>query len=65
MQNVIAILIVAMAAVYLGWRGWCVFARKRAAGCGSGCGSCPVSQSTGATETLVTIKPLAPTNDRN
>jgi hypothetical protein len=60
-QNLAALIIVLAACAYLAWRGWAFFAaRKQAAGCGSGCGSCPVSG--GAAESskpLVMIEPLA------
>ena len=65
MQNVIAILIVAMAAAYLGWRGWCVMSRKRAASLRQRMRQLPGQPNDGAAETLVTIQPLAPKNDRN
>jgi FeoB-associated Cys-rich membrane protein len=60
MQNVIALLIVAAAFGYIGWRGWTTIAAKRkSAGCGS-CGSCPNTEAGGATiKPLITIQPLA------
>jgi hypothetical protein len=63
MQNIIALLIVAVAVGYLVRRGWRYFAaRKSAAGCGA-CGSCPTSNGSaaaanGPSENLGTAKPL-------
>jgi hypothetical protein len=56
MQNIIALLIVATAAGFLGWRGWkIVAARKSGGGCGS-CGACPNNGEAGLKITpLVTI----------
>ncbi len=60
-QNLLALFIVAMACAYLAWRGWMLLAaRKKAAGCASGCGNCPVGDAAmaGEPQQLVTIKPL-------
>jgi hypothetical protein len=41
-QNSIALVLVVVAAAYLGWRGWLVLARRKG-GCGA-CASCPADQ---------------------
>jgi hypothetical protein len=54
-QNSIALVLVVLAAAYLGWRGWLVLARRKA-GCGA-CASCPAEQSqTIAGKPLVTLE---------
>jgi hypothetical protein len=40
-QNAIVLGVVALAAMYLVVRAGLMFFRKKAVGCGSGCGSCP------------------------
>jgi hypothetical protein len=56
MQDAIAILIVAIAAVFLARRGWQRFARRQ----GGACGSCPSCSSSEALQSkpLVTITPI-------
>jgi hypothetical protein len=45
MQEFFALIIVAIAAAYLAWRGWKFFtARKKSIGCGSACGGCSNAQ---------------------
>jgi hypothetical protein len=39
-QDILALVLVAVAAAYIGWRAWLAVFRRRAAGCGSGCGKC-------------------------
>ena len=39
-QDILALVLVAAAAAYVGWRTWLAVFRRRAAGCGSGCGKC-------------------------
>jgi hypothetical protein len=58
MQNIIAILIVASATSYLGWRSWqTIAAQKKSTGCGS-CGSCQANGEAGLKITpLVTLQP--------
>jgi hypothetical protein len=64
MQNLIALAIVAVAAGYLGWRGWKLLAGRKAAGCGSACGGCPVNNDAlPQQKPLVTIKPLQTKSD--
>ena len=60
MQNLIVIFIVAAAASYIAWRGWVtIAAKKKSTGCGS-CGSCPNTETGGATiKPLVTIQSLS------
>jgi hypothetical protein len=54
MQNVLAIIIVALAATYLAWRAWqFIFAKRKAAGCSSGCQQCPA---TNDSPTLVNLE---------
>jgi hypothetical protein len=40
-QDAVSLIIVAVAAAYLGRQAWLMIARKKVGGCGSGCGSCP------------------------
>ncbi|HTQ37573.1 MAG TPA: FeoB-associated Cys-rich membrane protein [Pirellulales bacterium] len=59
MQNILALLIVAAAVGYLIRRGWRYFAaRKSAAACASGCGSCSANEGNVVTNRLGTTKPL-------
>ena len=54
-QDLIALALVALAAGYLGWQGWRVFARRQASACGGGgCSSCNAA-STVEGKPLVTI----------
>jgi hypothetical protein len=39
-QDSLALVLVAVAAMYVAWRTWLAVFRRRAAGCGSGCGKC-------------------------
>jgi hypothetical protein len=55
-QNTVAVALVLVAAVYLGWRGWRIVARK-AGGCGA-CSNCPADQSP-AGKPLVTLDLLS------
>jgi hypothetical protein len=63
MQNILALLMVALAAGYLARRSWRYFAaRKQSAGCGSACGGCPSNgESTMVTKPLVTVESLRQT----
>ncbi len=54
-QDLIALAIVAAAAGYLVRRGWLTFVRKRAGGCGAGCGSCAAGSNQAEGKPLVTI----------
>ena len=57
MQNIFALLIVAVAASYLAWRTWNLAKRRKQSACG-GCGSCPAGDNTQAKVLpLVTIEP--------
>jgi hypothetical protein len=60
MQNLIVLLIVAVALSYIAWRSWNTIAAKRkSTGCGS-CGSCSNTEAGGATiKPLVTIQPIS------
>lgn len=39
-QDILALVLVAVAATYIGWRAWLALFRRRSAGCDSGCGKC-------------------------
>jgi hypothetical protein len=56
MQDILAILIVAIAASFLARRGWQRFARRQGGACGS-CPSCSASDSLHS-KPLVTITPI-------
>ncbi|HEV2970649.1 MAG TPA: FeoB-associated Cys-rich membrane protein [Pirellulales bacterium] len=60
-QNTVAVALVLVAAVYLGWRGWRIVARK-AGGCGA-CSNCPADQSP-AGKPLVSLDALSPPKAR-
>ena len=60
MQNIFALLIVALACGYLIRKAWRYFAaRKQSVGCGSACGGCAAGgKSLGEAKPLVSIEPL-------
>jgi hypothetical protein len=59
MQNLLALLVVALAAGYLVRRGWRYFAdRKSSVGCGSGCNGCASQNDSTMPKPLVTIDSL-------
>jgi hypothetical protein len=58
MQDIIAILIVTVAAAFLAYRGWQRAASRRAGACGA-CSHCPSSGSLKSTP-LVTLSPIIP-----
>lgn len=56
-QDLVALSLVLAAVIYLGWQTWRFIARKKSAGCSSGCASCPTGKSTG--QQLVTLDGLS------
>jgi len=70
-QNVVALLLLTTAIVYLGYRAWQMATRKQASGCGGGCKACPTKSGTAshgiadrpADFKLVSIQ-LEPSKDR-
>jgi hypothetical protein len=53
-QDILALVLVAVAAAYIGWRSWLAVFRRRAAGCGSGCGKC----ASDAPKPVIQIEPI-------
>lgn len=60
-QNIIAITLVAIAAIYLAWRVRSVFARRKSKGCGAGCSTCSqeAKLSSAPEEVVIPIEDLA------
>jgi hypothetical protein len=58
MELAVTLLIVALAAAVVLRRVWRLFHEGGKSGCGSGCGSCPVSSAGAVEKPLVTLGPV-------
>ena len=59
-QDILALALVAVAAIYVAYRAWRVLTRKRTTGCDTGCSTCPQSdpKSTSEAKPFVSIERL-------
>jgi hypothetical protein len=62
MQNIVALLLIAWAVLYVAWRVGRMFFRKSAGGCGSGCAKCPAAK--GTPTNLVSVDSLLKASHR-